>query len=470
MATRRHILTTLGAATLAASLPAAALTAATECKTIIPKRTLGRTGHMVTPLALGGQAALMWTPPGTDPADIIVRAVELGVNYLDTSNLYADSQLHYGEAFRRMNLIPGKSGYNTALREHLYLATKTRQRYGNVADPTGQTAVTDLKRSLSQMFGDGKGAFPEGVYVDCMQMHDVTTPADLEQAYTALTARGGKMPEKIGAFVTLLDYRDGTNYTGLNPDRHRWIRHIGITGHWATVLMEALRRDEGQDLDTLLVPLNVADMQYIATQTNLLPLAMGRGMGVIAMKVFADGILVGKERRWTRGPDDVITSVGDTRGRLDYREMIRYTLSQAGVSCVVIGIGHIDRKDPRKDQLVADLAAAIDAPMTPEECANMDRLAGEIYGATTNMFQQRARGLVQPTDIRLTNENGRVTVSWQSGYAGVRPIRSWQIISGGKTLLTIPYRTQLTMAPLKAYLDPGDIRDGKVAVVASETA
>ncbi len=467
MATRRQILTTFGAATLAGSLPAAA---ATESKTIIPKRTLGRTGRLVTPLALGGQAALMWTPPGIDPADIIVRAVELGVNYLDTSNLYADSQLHYGEAFRRMNLVPGQPGYNAALREQLYLATKTRQRFGNVADAAGQTAVTDIKRSLSQMFGDGKGAFPEGAYLDCMQMHDVTTPADLEEAYTALAMRGGKMPGKIGTFVTLLDYRDGTNYTGLNPEHRRWIRHIGITGHWATVLMEAIRRDEGQDLDTLLVPLNVADMQYIPTQTNLLPLALGRGMGVIAMKVFADGILVGKERGWTRGPDDVITAVGDTRGRLDYRDMIRYTLSQAGVSCAVIGIGHIDRQDPRKDQLVADLAAAIDAPMTQEECAAMDKAAAQAYNANTNMFQQKARGLVQPTEITLTSENGRVTVSWQSGYAGVKPIRSWQIISGGKTLLTIPYRTQLTTAPLKAYLDAGAVRDGKVAVVASETA
>ncbi len=470
MATRRQILTTLGAATLVGSLPAAAQTDAASSKTIIPKRTLGRTGRLVTPLALGGQAALMWTPDGVDPADIIVRAVELGVNYLDTSNLYADSQLHYGEAFRRMNLIPGKSGYNAALREHLYLASKTRQRFGNVPDPTGATAVTDLKRSLSQIFGDGKGAFPEGAYLDCIQMHDVTTPEDLAQAYTALTARGGKMPEKIGTFATLLDYRDGTNYTGLNPDHHSWVRHIGITGHWATVLIEAIRRDEGHDLDTLLTPLNVCDMQYIPTRTNLLPLAMGRGMGVIAMKVFADGILVGKERRWTRGADDLITSVGDITGRLDYHEMIRYTLSQPGVSCAVIGISHIDRKDPRKDQLVANLAAAIDTPMTPEEWAVMDKRAAEFYHGNTNSFQQRARGLEQPTDIKLVSENGLVAVSWQSGCAGVKPILSWRISSGGKPLLTIPFREQLTMAPLKAYLNPADVKGGKVEVVASETA
>jgi aryl-alcohol dehydrogenase-like predicted oxidoreductase len=426
---------------------------------------------MVTPLALGGQGALQWTPADVDPADIIVRAVQLGVNYLDTSNVYGDSQLHYGEAFRRLNLVPGRSGYDAALRERIFLATKTDRRLARTPDQSsGPTAVDDLKRSLTQIFGDGKGSIPEGAYLDSMQMHHVTTFEEVERLYLGMGDRGGKMPGQIGAFAALLDYRDGTNYTGLNPANRRWIRHVGVTGHFSSpVLMRMLRLDEGNDLDTLLVALNVNDKLYLPHQTNVLPLAVARGMGVIAMKVFADGAFFGKVAHWTRGPQEVVTSVGDPQGRLNYRDMIRYTVSLPGVSCAIIGIGHIDRKDPSKDQLVANLAAAIDEPMAAPEREQLEKQAAAKFGATTNYFQAPATGLVQPTDIKVTKAADRVTVSWNAGYAGAKPIRSWRIRSGSKILLTIPFRPQLTMAPLTAYLTAEQAAGGNIEVVASET-
>jgi aryl-alcohol dehydrogenase-like predicted oxidoreductase len=425
---------------------------------------------MVTPLALGGQAALQWTPAGTDPADIIVRAVELGVNYLDTSNVYDDSQLHYGEAFRRLHLVPGSRGYDAGLRERLFLATKTTRRFArDPAQPAGQMAVDDLKRSMTQIFGDGKGSIPEGAYLNSIQMHAVTTFEDVERLYVGMHDRGGKMPEQIGAFAALLDYRDGTNYTGLNPQNRRWVHHVGVTGHFSSpVLMRMLRLDEGNNLDTLLVALNVCDKLYLPHQTNVLPLAVARGMGVIAMKVFADGALLGKPAHWTRGPQEVVTSVGKP-GSLNYHDMIRYTVSLPGVSCAIIGIGHIDRAHPDQDQLVANLAAAIDEPMAEPERKQLEKKAAAMYGATTNYFQDKAVGLVQPTDVKVAKSADHVAVSWNAGYAGANPIRSWQIKSGGKTLLTIPFRPQLTMAPLTAYLTAEQAAGGNIEVVASET-
>ena len=472
MVSRRQILTTLGATTMAASLPLTARGAAAidKRKTVIPKRTLGRTGHTVTPLALGGQASLQWTPPGVDPADIIVRAVELGVNYLDTSNVYGDSQLHYGEALRRLHLVPGTAGYDAGMRERLFLATKTTRRFArDPSQPAGPMAIDDLKRSMTQIFGDGKGSIPDGAYLNSIQMHAVTTFEDVERVYLGMGDRGGKMPEQIGAFAALLDYRDGTNYTGLNPDNRRWVRHVGVTGHFSSpVLMRMLRLDEGNNLDTLLVALNVNDKLYLPHQTNVLPLAVARGMGVIAMKVFADGVFFGKPSRFSRTPDDVITSVGKPDS-LNYHDMIRYTVSLPGVSCAIIGIGHIDRKQPDKDQLVANLAAAVDEPMMPQDREKLEAQAAAMFGPTTNYFQDKATGLVQPTDVKLTKSADHVMISWNAGYAGAKPIRSWQIRSGGKTLLTIPFRPQLTMAPLTAYLSAGQIADGNVDVVASET-
>jgi aryl-alcohol dehydrogenase-like predicted oxidoreductase len=476
MVSRREMLTAAGVTAMAAALPAEAAgkTAASSgalVKGIIPKRTLGRTGAMVTPLALGGQAALQRTPEGVDPADIIMRAVELGVNYLDSANGYGPSQMNYGEAFRRLNLVPGKSGYDAALRERLYIASKTGMRLG--LDPQrlrdGRTAVTDIERTMTQMFGDGNGFIPEGAYLDALQIHNVTKDEEVDLFYLGMKQRGGKMPDQIGTFPTLIDYRDGTNYTGLNPKHRRWIRHIGITGHQSSpVLMRALRMDEGNDFDTLLTALNVNDKLYQPHQFNVLPLAVARGMGVIAMKLFADGLFFGgKPARDSHDPKDLVTTVGKP-GYLNYHDMIRYTVSLPGVCTAVIGTGHIDRKDASKDQLVMNLAAAIDTPMGKDERAKLEAQSAAMYGATTNYFQATAVGLVQPSAVKLEKVGERVIASWQAGYAGSKPIAGWQIKTGGKTVLTIPFREQLTTAPLTAYLTPEEANGGNLEVVAVE--
>ena len=92
-------------------------------------RALGRTGFEVTTLGLGGQASLQWTPPGENPERIILKAVDLGITYFDTFNLYGPSQLNYGKAFRALHLIPGTSDYDEAKRRSIFLASKTGLRY-----------------------------------------------------------------------------------------------------------------------------------------------------------------------------------------------------------------------------------------------------------------------------------------------------------------------------------------------------
>ena len=70
-------------------------------------RVLGRTGFEATTLGLGGQASLQWPPAGENPEQIIIKALSLGINYFDTSNLYGPSQLNYGKAFRALNVRIG---------------------------------------------------------------------------------------------------------------------------------------------------------------------------------------------------------------------------------------------------------------------------------------------------------------------------------------------------------------------------
>jgi aryl-alcohol dehydrogenase-like predicted oxidoreductase len=474
MIPRRNILKLLGTLPAAGYLTTNHVWAETASERL-PKRLLGRTGRWVTPLALGGQASLQWTAPGIDAPDIIVRAVQLGLNYLDSANIYGPSQMNYGEAFRRIHLAPGAPDYNAPLRESLYIATKTRERFAfgpssPSATSPGATAVTDIKRSLTQMFGDGKGYIPDGAYLDAIQMHAISTMEEVDQLYLGMAERGSKMPDRIGAFPALLDYRDGTNYTGLNPEHNHYVRHIGATGHLSSpVLMEMLRRDTGNNLDTLLVALNANDTLYTSHQFNVLQLAVGRGMGVIAMKLFGDGTFYGKDPHFSKVPADVVRTVGKPNAAR-YQDLVRYSLSIPGVSCAVTGIGTIDREKSENDQLVSNLAAATQDLASPAERQRIEREMAQRYGATTNYFQLKASGLIQPTEVKVDKVNGgdQVTVRWNTAIAGARPLSSYEIRSGDRLLLSVPYRPQLTPDLLWATLPASAAGSGNITVIAKE--
>jgi aryl-alcohol dehydrogenase-like predicted oxidoreductase len=465
MISRRNILKLLGTLPAAGYLTSNHVWAAETATERLPKRLLGRTGRWVTPLALGGQASLQWTGPGIDAPDIIVRAVQLGVNYLDSANVYGPSQTNYGEAFRRMHLAPGSTGYNGSLRDSLYIASKTRERFAlDPASTTGTSAVTDIRRTLTQMFGDGKGYIPEGAYLDAIQMHAISTMDDVEQLYLGMEERGSKMPDRIGAMAALLDYRDGTNYTGLNPEQRQYVRHVGATGHLSSpVLMEMLRHDTGNNLDTLLVALNANDLLYTSHQYNVLQLAVGRGMGVIAMKLFGDGTFYGKDPHFSKVPADVIHTVGKPDAA-KYEDLVRYSLSIPGVSCAVTGIGHIDREKPENDQLVANLAAATQDPASAADRQRTEREVAQRYGATTNYFQLKASGLIQPTDVKVekANDGDRVAIRWNTAIAGSKPVSAYEIRSGDRLLVSVPYRPQLTPDLLWATVPAAAVGGGTV--------
>jgi hypothetical protein len=91
----------------------------------ILKRKFGSFDFDVTTMGLGGQAGLQWPPSGTNPVAIIIKAIKLGINYFDTSNVYGSSQLNFHKAFVEMNLIPGEPNYNENLRKSIWITSKT---------------------------------------------------------------------------------------------------------------------------------------------------------------------------------------------------------------------------------------------------------------------------------------------------------------------------------------------------------
>ena len=470
---RRDVVRALAALPARPWLPltAAGRTSRAEGLVDMPYRLLGRTGRWVTPLGLGGQASLQWTAAGIDPADIVVRAVELGVNYLDTANAYGPSQLNYAEAFRRLHLVPDDPEHNAFLREWLFIASKTGRRYA--LDRVGAaTAIDDLKRSLTQLFGDGRGGIPEGAYLDSIQLHNLTSHEQVDQAYEALDRRGGAMPDRIGTIAGLLDYRDGTNHTGLNPEGKRYVRHIGITGHQSSpVLMRALQRDADRVIDTLLVAINANDRSYSSHQHNVVPVAMGRDVGVIAMKAFADGVFYGKPARFSSSAADVVRTVGRD-GAICPADLVGYAASIPGVATLITGIGKIDRDVPTRDHLVANLTAATAAATSEDTTLRSERrrIEHEVaaqHGTETNYFQDRLRAPVPATVERVVYADGWLTVYWQGALAAGTGIASYQVYAGEQLLAALPFRPQTTLDPLEATLPaPAWDQSGPIRIVA----
>lgn len=132
---------------------------------------------------------------------------------------------------------------------------------------------------------------------------------------------------RVGAIACLLDCRDGTNHTGLNPKHCKWIRHIGITGHEnPAVHRYAIQRDSRNILETKLGVVNPNDPNYFCPQTNSIPIAYAKGMGIIGMKVFADAVMYSLEQAYAHRPGQSVPTVGKP-DKLPPKDLIRYSLS-----------------------------------------------------------------------------------------------------------------------------------------------
>ena len=423
------------------------------------KRSFGKIPFEVSTLGLGGQASLQWTPADVDPVPIILKAFKIGVNYFDTSNLYAKSQLHFGKAFRKLNLIPGEEGYDKKLRESIFLTTKTHQRWAkpgfpeleNVnnwsnGDPAGG-AIVDLKRSLSQMFGDGEGNYPEGSYVNMVLTHNLNFVEEVDVMYKGLETPLNK-EENFGVLVALRDYRDGTNHTGLNPKNEKLIRHIGLSGHISSpAMMDMIRRDKYEILDAMLVAINANDRRYLNHQNNVIPVAQAKNMGIIAMKVFADGAMYSKYAAWTRDSDGVVRTVG-TR-ELPSKPLIEYALTTPGINTAIIGIGQIS-DDSLKCQLVQNYYAAQIAPdgLSQKKRDKIELSAKVAKEGKTNYFQLPLRGLTPPQDIKIGGKK-EVEISWNSALAANDPLSHYEVFNDKELVATILHTPQTTTDPFR---------------------
>jgi len=221
-------------------------------------RPLGRTGVKVSSLCLGCMM-FGWRTEPADAAAIIDKALDAGINFLDTANVYARgrSEEATGEALKRN----GK-------RQHVILATKVHGKMGRDMNAEGNSRrhiIEQCEASLRRLQTD---------YIDLYQIHRPQPDIPIDETLRALDdlIRAGK------------------------------VRYIGSSTYAAWQLVESLWVSERLGLNRFVCeqpPYNLLDRRI---ERELLPMARTYGFAVIPWSPLAGGLLTGKYVRGQEAP------------------------------------------------------------------------------------------------------------------------------------------------------------------------
>ena len=254
----------------------------------MPTRNLGRTGYRVGIFSLGGQAAVEQPDNEAAAVAIVEKALDLGVNYVDTAAAYGGrerwSQRYIGQVMKRR-------------RGEAFLTSKTHDR-------TRDGSLRLLEESLKLLNTD---------HLDAWQLHHIDTQDDVDRIFA-----------KGGALEALEQARE-----------QKMVRYLGVTGHTdPELLMECLRRFP---FDQILLAVNAADKHHLSFEEKLLPMAVEKQMGIIGMKIPSRGRLISN---W---PAVGAYAHGKRQaGPLSMKEALYYVLSLS-VSTVIIGCDNLQQ-------------------------------------------------------------------------------------------------------------------------------
>jgi 1-deoxyxylulose-5-phosphate synthase len=224
---------------------------------------LGKTGLKVSRLCLGcmtygvpERGAHPWTLDEEASRPFIARALELGINFFDTANVYSDgtSEEIVGRALRDM-----------ARRDEVVIATKVHGQMRADANGRGlsrKAILAEIDNSLRRLDTD---------YVDLYQIHrwDYETP--IEETLEALhdVVKAGKA-RYIGASSMYAWQFCKALYLA---DRHGWVRFVSMQNHY--------------------------NLLYREEEREMLGLCRAEGIGVLPWSPLARGKLT---RPWASGP------------------------------------------------------------------------------------------------------------------------------------------------------------------------
>ncbi len=307
----------------------------------LPTAILGRTGLEVTTLAYGAMELRGPGPMGgrqLDPGHVdrlLNQVLDSGINFIDTSPDYGDSEEHIGRAL-------------SARRDEFFLASKCGCQVGGGPSAVGPMAHVftrenvraGVEQSLRRMRTD---------YLDVVQFHGSPSPAVLEEN---------------GAVAELEALRDEGK-----------IRFIGMSG-----TLPDLPGQIGMGVfDEFQIPYSALERDHEA----LIAEAAAAGAGVVVRGGVARGTPVATEETFTSVPEFIrpmLEGQRDTFERAGIEEilggmsrmefMLRFTLSHPGMTTTIVGTAN-------PEHLAANVAAAAKGP-----------LPGELYEAAKRLLDQ----------------------------------------------------------------------------------
>ncbi|WP_248925063.1 aldo/keto reductase [Paenibacillus hamazuiensis] len=309
---------------------------------------LGNTGLDVSRLCLGCMSfgvAERWTHPWVLDEErsrpIIKRALELGINFFDTANVYSDGTSEE---------IVGRALKDYASRDEIVLATKVyfRMHQGpNGAGLSRKAIMSEMDKSLKRLGTD---------YVDLYQIHrwDYHTP--IEETMEALhdVVKAGKA------------------------------RYIGASAMFAWQFLKALHAAEKHGWTRFVSMQNHYNLIYREEEREMLPLCMEEKIGVIPYSPLASGRLT---RDWSETThrsetDQVQKSKYDAMANTDRLivERVAAIAEKHGVPRAQIALAWLLQKEPVTAPIIGatkmshleDAAAALTIKLTPEEMASLE--------------------------------------------------------------------------------------------------
>ena len=302
-------------------------------------RTLGRTGIKVSPYALG--TLMFATSVGnSDPADsirVLHKALDAGINFVDTADAYADSEEVVGQGLK-------------GRRDHVVLATKFGRPVGEDPNQRGTSRrwiMTAVENSLRRLQTD---------YIDLYQVHRPDPATDIEETLSALSdlIHSGK------------------------------VRAVGTSAMPASDIVEAQWVAERRGLERFRTDQPPYSILSRGIEREVLPVAQRYGMGILVWGPLGQGMLTGRVRKGQ--PTDLrrahlFRHLNDER-RIDAVEQliplaekaglpvthlaIAFAIAHPGVTSAIIG--------PHTMEQLDDLLAAADVTLTDDILDEIDEI------------------------------------------------------------------------------------------------
>ena len=302
-------------------------------------RTLGRTGIKVSPYGLG--ALMFATSVGNkDPEDsvrIIHKALDAGINLIDTADAYGDSEEVVGRALKNR-------------RDSVVLTTKFSRPMGTDPNQRGASRrwiMTAIENSLRRLETD---------YIDVYQVHRVDPDTDIEETLSALTdlLHAGK------------------------------IRAFGSSNTPVSTIVEAQWVAERRGLSRFRTEQAPYSLLNRGIEAEVLPMAQQYGLGVLTWGPLGQGMLTGRVRR---GQDNdlvrakMFKAFSDER-RLDVVEQLIPLADEAGLSmphiAMAFAIAHPGVTSAllgaRTMEQLDDLLAGLDIALSDELLDRIDEI------------------------------------------------------------------------------------------------